>query len=136
MFIWKEDFAVKVPEIDEQHKALFDIGNKINDLLLDYHGQDSYDEIMNQLEALAEYTKYHFHHEELMMEKYNYPDMEEHVKEHQDFIAYLENLDYSSIDSEQKEAISELLKFVASWIFKHILNTDFMYSEFFVKAMA
>lgn len=135
MFIWKDDFSVKIPLIDEQHKRLFEIGNSINVLLKEYDGQDSFDEIMSQLDNLSNYTKYHFEQEEKLMSHYGYEDLDEHKKEHRDFIAYLEGLDSNDIDHDQKETLLNLIKFITSWVFKHIMNTDFKYSDFIVEKM-
>lgn len=133
MFYWKDDFSVKIPLIDEQHKRLFNIGNSINELLKEYNGQDTFDEIMNQLDELSNYTKYHFAQEEKLMSHYGFEGLDEHIKEHRDFIAYLDGLDYNNIDEDQEETLMNLIKFVTSWIFKHIMNTDFKYCDFIVK---
>ena len=33
MFLWKKEFELGIDSIDEQHKKLLEIGNRINDLL-------------------------------------------------------------------------------------------------------
>lgn len=86
MLQWKDDFSVGIPLIDEQHKRLFEIGNTIAELLKTYDGQDAFIEIMDQIDALVEYTKYHFEQEEKLMDHYHYSDIEAHIKEHRDFI--------------------------------------------------
>lgn len=135
MFDWNEKFSVKVEVIDEQHRKLFEIGESINELLKDYDNTDTYDEIMTLISELLSYTKYHFEEEEKLLIAYGYPDIEEHIVEHEKFIDYLENLDQDEIDDNQEETLTELLKFIASWIFKHINNTDFKYSQFLVDRM-
>ena len=46
MFVWKEEFELGIESIDTQHKKLLEIGNVINELLIN-HGEndDNYDEI-------------------------------------------------------------------------------------------
>ncbi len=135
MFNWKDDYSVKIPLIDEQHKRLFEIGNSINELLKDYNGQDSFDEIMKQLDEMSKYTKCHFAQEEKLMSYYGYEDIEEHLKEHHKFIAYLEGFDLNDIDLDQREVLLNMIRFISSWIFKHIMHTDFKYSDFIVEKM-
>lgn len=135
MFDWNESFSVKIGVIDEQHRKLFEIGESINELLKDYDNTDTYDEIMTLIGELLSYTKYHFEEEEKLLLAYGYPDLDEHVKEHEKFVSYLENLDEDEIDENQKEVLTELIKFIATWIFKHINNTDFKYSDFLNKHM-
>jgi len=130
MFEWNESFSVKVPFIDEQHKRLFEIGEKINELLLDHNGGDSFEEIMDTIDELESYTVYHFKEEEKMMLHYNYPELESHKIQHQKFISYLNNLDIMEINGNQEETLKELIKFVAVWIIEHINNSDFKYSDY------
>jgi len=135
MLRWKDDFSVGIPLIDEQHKRLFEIGNTIAALLKTYDGQDAFIEIMDQIDALVEYTKYHFEQEEKLMGHYHYSDIEAHIKEHRDFIVYLDSLNYHTMNNEQEKTLIELIKFVTTWVFKHIMNTDFKYSDYIVEAM-
>lgn len=135
MFEWKEDYSVKIPLIDAQHKKLFEIGASINELLKDYHGQDSFDQILKVIESLETYTVYHFREEEKLMAHFEYPELKVHQEEHQKFIDYLNGLELDRIDRNQRESLVELVKFVAGWIFKHISNVDFRYSDFISKRM-
>lgn len=134
MFVWKKEFELGIPSIDAQHKELFEVANKIHVLLKEEDfGQDYFDEIMDIIDELRDYTREHFKAEEFLFEKYNYPDSEEHSKEHEAFIAFLSEVDYSEIDHEQKEFLEKLLREIASWIMKHIISSDFMYKDFLIQ---
>ncbi|WP_432665862.1 bacteriohemerythrin [Wukongibacter baidiensis] len=135
MFNWKEEYSVGIKTIDDQHKKLFEIGERINIVLESYNGQDSYDEIVELIEELKDYTIYHFDSEESLLAKYQYPELDEQIKEHKTFVDYLEGLDFDNIDEDQENAMKELIMFIAKWIFKHISNSDFRYSEFLIEAM-
>jgi len=135
MFDWNESFSVKVSVIDNQHQELFRIGESINELLRDHDDSDTYDEIMSLIGELLSYTKYHFEEEEKLLEGHGYPDLDAHIVEHNKFINYLENINENDVDDNQKETLAELIKFIATWIFKHINNTDFKYSDFLVAKM-
>lgn len=134
MFVWKKEFELGIPSIDEQHKSLLDIGNRINDLLLAHEdGDDNYEDIFNVIEELKTYTIYHFNTEEEMFVKYDYPDYESHKKEHDDFIAYVESVDFGKIDENQKQFLKELLGKIVQWVFHHILTTDYLYKNHIIK---
>lgn len=135
MFEWNSAFETGIGEIDEQHQELFNIGEQVNQLLVNHSGNDNYDDITECLERLAAYTVYHFNTEEELFEKYDYADREEHIKEHRAFIEHLESLDLTHIDSNQEQAVKDLLKFIALWIFKHINNSDFKYSDYLKRCM-
>ena len=124
MLVWKDDYAVGVELIDEQHKQLFVIGNKIYDLLENYLLDDKYDKIVLIIEELKEYTKYHFQSEEQYMMQVKYSKLFSHKVEHDDFIAKIEETDFNAIDNNQEEFIRDLLLFVFNWISEHILQND------------
>ena len=130
MFEWNNNFSVKIPLIDEQHKKLFEIGENINILLQDHVGTDSFDEILEQITELSDYTKHHFEDEENMLKEHGYENLDEHIAEHKKFIDYLDALNFDDIDDNQEETLKELIKFIASWIFKHINNVDFKYADY------
>lgn len=134
MFVWKKDFELGIKSIDEQHKHLMDIGNRIYEMLSSgvYHSDEFENQIEAVLEELKDYTKYHFRTEEDLFLKYSYPDMAEHIKEHRGLIDYIDAFDVSEIIDSQ-EALEELLKKVINWVFHHIITTDFMYKDFLIK---
>lgn len=130
-FDWKDEFSVNVAEIDEQHKRLFIIGAKINDLAFAKDEYDHYDEIISVLHGLREYTEYHFDHEEKMMEKYGYEGFEAQKFEHHFVIKKIQKFEKSDIDEKQSDTIINLVTFVSDWISSHILKEDMMYKSFF-----
>lgn len=129
MFEWKDDFSVKIPLLDEQHKKLFEIGENVHLMLTNADGEDTFTGIIAQVKELIKYTKYHFEQEELLMKKFNFDGVDAHVAEHKQFIRYIESLDYNQIDNHQVQTLTDLVQFLAKWIFKHIINTDFQYSD-------
>lgn len=124
MLQWKDEYAVGVESIDEQHKQLFVIGNKIYDLLENYLLDDKYDKIVVIINELKGYTKYHFQSEEEYMMSIRYPKLLSHKVEHDDFIAKIEETDLNEIDNNQEKFIRDLLLFVFNWISEHILQND------------
>jgi hemerythrin-like metal-binding domain len=130
-FEWKNDYSVNVQEIDNQHKRMFEIGEKISDLVLAKDDFDHYDEIINILQELKDYTIYHFDFEEKLMEKYGYPEVDPHKIQHIFMIKKLQKLQTEDIDRDQKGAVIDLIAFVSDWITGHILETDKRYKDFF-----
>lgn len=111
MFLWKKEFELGIKSIDDQHIKLLEIGNRINELLINHDdGDDNYDEIFQVIEELKAYTVYHFNNEETLFEKYKYPEYEIHKKEHDAFIQYMDSVNLESIDDNQKQFLKELLE--------------------------
>lgn len=131
MFGWKDAYSVNIAEIDKQHNELFRIGGKIADLVNANDDQDHFDEIMVILQELKQYTIYHFEYEEKLMEQYGYVETDSHKIEHLFLIKKLKKFENKDIDTEQKEAVVELVTFISDWIAGHILKTDMKYKEFF-----
>ncbi|MDD2480985.1 MAG: bacteriohemerythrin [Lutispora sp.] len=131
MFRWKDAYSVNIAEINKQHKELFRIGGQIADLVNANDDQDHFDEIMVILQRLEEYTIYHFEYEEKLMEQYGYVETDSHKIEHLFLIKKLKKFENKDIDTEQKEAVVELVTFISDWIAGHILKTDMKYKEFF-----
>ena len=60
----KEEYYTGIPQIDAEHKRLFEIAESAYELRRNEFIPDKYDNIRDLLEELREYTKEHFKHEE------------------------------------------------------------------------
>mgnify|MGYP000867218199 FL=1 len=60
---WKSEFSLGISEIDEQHKKILAIINKLYDLFSNKEHQDIA-EIERIIKELADYAVYHFQTEE------------------------------------------------------------------------
>ncbi|KNY25298.1 bacteriohemerythrin [Pseudobacteroides cellulosolvens] len=126
---WKENFSVNNKDIDEQHKKLFEIGQRIYDSISTMNSYDRYDEIMEIFSELNEYVKFHFKFEEELLEECGYSKLETHKMEHHFFMKKLEREANRDIESSQKETLVRLINFIADWIVQHILKEDMAYKE-------
>ncbi len=134
MFIWKKEFELGIPVVDAQHRQLLAIGNRLHGLLEAHRADDdSYDAILNVLAELRDYTIQHFHAEEMLFRKYNYPEYDSHKKEHDEFVAYLNSVDTRQVDENQTGFMMELLNHVIQWVFRHIISADFLYKDYLIR---
>jgi hemerythrin len=124
MFKWKIEYETGVQLIDEQHKELFNIGNKAYALLKNEFALDKFDKIINILEELKDYCIYHFQCEEQYQLSIGYRKYFSHKVEHDDFIKMFKEVDTNKIESDQDKYIIELLTFILNWIDKHIIEKD------------
>lgn len=130
-FDWKDEYAMGIEVIDNQHRHLFEIGRRIMDLANLNDGFDHYDEIVEILRELKEYTAYHFGFEEKLMQKYGYEHYENHKFQHFFVIKKIEKFEREDLDENQRATIMELVAFISDWISNHILNDDMQYKPFF-----
>lgn len=134
MIQWDKQYELGIELIDDQHKELIEITSRLSDLLTEaVEGEDVYDGMVSLIEELKAYTIYHFNTEETLFEKFNYASREAHVAEHNKLIEEIENLDLRAVDEDQVVYGKKILKFLISWVFKHISGTDVLYKELFME---
>ena len=124
MLQWKEEYEVGVAEIDEQHQKLIDIANRVYELMRNDLALDKYDQIVEILQELKEYTVYHFHFEEGLMQKARYKKRFSHKILHQNFLAQVEAVDLSAVDENQDAYLVQIMDFIANWLIEHIVGED------------
>lgn len=129
MFDWKPELETGISIIDEQHKKLLSIGSSLYELLDSVNYNDHYDEIIELLQELKDYTVYHFKTEEDILIN-EYAGFRLHKAQHDSFIDKIEEALSMDIDENQKIITNEMLVFIADWIANHILKTDKLYVDF------
>lgn len=133
MIQWDEQYSTGIKTIDDQHKELINIIGTLSDLLTNaIDGQDIYDPMTEIITSLTNYTIYHFNYEENLFEKHGYEHAQAHEKEHKNLISEIENLDLDAIDEDQVAYGKKILRFLLSWVFRHISGTDFLYRDFMI----
>jgi hemerythrin len=136
-FKWKEEFNLNIEEIDKQHKKLMEIGRKAYDIAIIDDGYDRYDEILEIIDELLEYTKYHFEYEEKMLKDYNYVHVHDQEEEHSFYIYKIKDIaSRDDIDENQSKVVLEVIDFLSEWISKHIMVADREYAVFLKRVVA
>ncbi len=130
MFKWKPEYAVGIAEIDRQHQELFRMAEEIYDLVVDVDGDVQMNQVQDLLAALKQYADEHFDLEESLMVRYEYPDLEDHRLKHQEFRTQLAELSVMHESQSAKQMVTELIKFVTQWIFKHVCTEDIIYAPY------
>lgn len=124
--VWKDEYSVGVAAMDDDHRKLL---NLINHLQTAIHYQTGEQFEQEALEELMAYTRYHFQHEEELMQQYGYPGLEAHQQLHRDMVAHAEAFVAQYRDKGHKalEAVADYLK---NWLINHINGTDKEYGAF------
>ena len=118
---WTDDWTLDHAAIDDQHRMLIGILNKII---------DRETAVIKLVNELIEYTAVHFTDEEDYMINAAYPEFVPHRKQHQEFLRTLLDMSFEVVtlngdDQEEVEKTIEILeKFVAVWFDQHFLETD------------
>ncbi|KAB2888587.1 MAG: bacteriohemerythrin [Desulfobulbaceae bacterium] len=124
-----EALLVGVREIDEQHRKMTEMVNRLNTLV---RGEAADEEVARVLDELLEYTTFHFTTERQLMERYAYPDQATHLASHEYLL--LELADFSDKIAQMGQAFR--LKLTRDWLLQHIIKEDLPLGDFLQEKMA
>lgn len=124
-----EVYRLHIPEIDDEHQAIFDLINRIEDLL---KSEASHEKIRPLSMELFDFTRKHIVHEEAMMEKIGFPFVLYHKQEHVRILHEIERLEKVVQTNLHEYMTSTFNTMFAS----HIDHYDFQYKEFYQKWLA
>jgi len=121
---WEDRYLLNINSIDEQHRAFFELCNKeINQV----NSQDK-DQLTLLLEKLTDYLKSHFKHEEELLKKSGYKDLENHIKQHKFFIQKVDSLK-QELDYNNPVLNEKITSFMKKWFLNHIIQSDKEYQK-------
>jgi len=123
---WKDSYSVGITHIDDDHKKLISLLNQFT-VAYDHAMSEKFEK--EALEALVDYTKYHFEREEQMMRKNDYPDFIAHQAKHQEMIEQV-NKFVDLYNEKGHDALKDISEYLTVWLINHINGTDKGYSQY------
>ena len=116
--------SVGVPLIDNDHKALIHLINRLHESV---SAQDAYDVLDGLLTRLLDYVDIHFTREERVMEACSYTESAGHKEEHAAFIAHMRGLRDAVTAETAPVHLESLADYLKEWLNHHILIQDMAY---------
>ncbi len=117
---WNEQtLSVGIELIDNQHKMLIHLINKLADAIVNHQTEQVITSIFSQLQ---DYTEYHFNTEEAYFFRLNDEDTALHQAQHNEFILKL--ADFKQQSPELSAISQQLLTFLSNWLINHIQIED------------
>ena len=131
---WSQEYSVNIKQIDEQHKKLINVINKLYDGLSG-NSKETFlspnkEIVNNAIAELADYTRYHFGEEEALMRKFSYPDYLTHKPKHDDFVLKVTEFQDSYREGHILVLSIEIIRFLRDWLINHIMTIDRQYTAF------
>lgn len=128
MFQFTDDCLIGIEQIDNEHKTLFDLLNKAGDILADNFCGDRYQDVKEIIEELDNYAEQHFTHEEAYMAEIRDPELILQRSQHEYFREKIRDYAFANIDGEDEQyrVLTELVNFLAKWLYRHILGSDIL----------
>jgi len=124
---WRPNYSTMVEEFDAEHRQIIGLINRL------YNGLTNGEEdqaLRDVLAELVDYAQKHFLHEERLMQRFCYPEYEQHKQEHDSFRNTIE--DFNSLAEKDGSGLGmPLLKILREWLVNHILEVDSRYGQFF-----
>ena len=127
---WDNAFSVGFEPIDNQHKELVTMINELFESCK--QGASVADKAFLQtIKKAAEYARNHFSDEDKYMVQAHFPNLNEHRKQHDDFLATV--LKAINEFKAGNTAPIELARFLKKWLLNHIAVSDKQYAPYMAK---
>jgi hemerythrin len=128
---WDNNLSIGIDLIDEQHKMLIQRLQAVSEAIESNQGEGT---IAKTLDFLLDYTDFHFSEEEKHMTEHNYPGLDLHKQQHEEFQNAVKTL---VEDFEQEGAVKDIANhirdFLFNWLKKHIKEVDYQFGQFLNK---
>ena len=125
---WGPSYMIGIKVVDQQHKVLVDLINKLHKTRL--HGENL-QEMGAIFDELIAYTQTHFSDEEVLQQKAGYPDYPNHKQIHIKFVEKMRQFG-EDLKSGKLQA-ADLMRFLADWLISHIQRIDTKYVPYMKK---
>ncbi|PLX74691.1 MAG: hemerythrin [Desulfuromonas sp.] len=120
--VWTEQLSVGYGLIDAQHRELFQRYNSLIEACTEGKGRD---EIKSMLDFMVEYVTSHFAEEEEYMDRYDFPESDEHKQQHRKLFEYVQDI-YTELQQEGASVavITAINHTMLNWLLRHVKQTD------------
>ena len=120
-FRWRENLSLDVPVVDNDHKHLIALLNRLHYSML---AGDDRAAIGAILDELVDYTHTHFEREEALMRRSGYPGYAAHCRLHEVLTAQVMDQQQRFRDDAQGFDVGRFYRFLGNWLTMHILGED------------
>jgi len=127
---WTDSLTTGLIWQDYQHKKFFEHANELYHMI---HEDNNKVDIKQEIQFLESYIHEHLQMEEVYMKELEYPDSQNHIQQHEDFILMFER--FKAGYSQNSPKLLSLCVELADWFSNHITQTDLALSNFIGKEL-
>ncbi len=131
--LWRNQMNLSYLPIDDEHRAFLRVVNVAQDAA----EKDDFMRFDTIFEECYEYARTHFPHEEDIMERISFPDLQAHALSHQQFINNISELRQTygtaKTPQEYRSICHKTAHFLSAWFLGHILGRDRLYKPYLVR---
>jgi len=123
---WLETFELRVPEIDGDHRVMLDLMKAVQSAAAAHERQlcERY------LDRLLDFSQSHFAREEILLERWKYPDAEKHAAYHAGLQARAKAVRQACAKTETFEAFEECCEEMMSFLVDDVVRGDMKLKSF------
>jgi hemerythrin len=119
---WDNNLELGVPEIDDQHREIFNYFEKLSTACQAGQGESVLDDVFRFLD---DYVAHHFSSEEALMQQHGYPGLTEQQEQHALFRQEIEALRNQPREAGQEHELALAIdRQLVRWLIRHIRNQD------------
>jgi len=126
MFSWRDEYAVNVKDMDNDHIKLLEKAYALFQLI----DSDKQEEFISTMEEMVDLAKQHFRAEEALMKTYLFPEHQIHHKKHKRIIREALEVMKKIKENRYEMDATSFVDFLKNWVINHILTEDRKYGEF------
>jgi hemerythrin-like metal-binding protein len=123
---WNSSYSVGIPSIDAQHQVLVSIIRQLQEGMLENRASAV---VAPLIEAMRQYTKFHFEYEESLLREHEYPALDAHCHLHVELVNTLQDF-AEKYETGRLNAGAPLMQFLRRWLLDHIGAHDQQYAPF------
>jgi hemerythrin-like metal-binding protein len=117
---WKEEYATGIDDVDDEHKDLIDVINRLHELLL---ADDAKLTVPAFFARLIDGVSAHFALEERIMGESAYPDREAHRADHERLLDEMRDLVEAFRQAEEVDSVDLAMR-LEPWFSQHFATHD------------
>jgi hemerythrin-like metal-binding protein/PAS domain S-box-containing protein len=125
--VWNDSYSVGVPALDDQHKKLVGLINRLADChaASNCGSSGAFHEVLSRM---FDYAQVHFKAEEDHLHRIGYPQLAEQKIEHAAFVGKMASFSMAAAEGAQDAAAVH--RYLKAWLLSHILESDMQYRPF------
>ena len=130
---WRDQMSLDYLPLDEEHRAFLNVVNRSVPAARsgDFKTMDMV------FDACYDYVRNHFSHEEDVMERVSFPDIEAHMQAHRTFIQniseFRKKYEAAETDEEKQKQAIKTSDFLSLWFLGHVLSRDKLLKPYLVR---
>jgi len=125
--VWSEFLSVGVSEMDAEHRQFIARVNELNRAIVESEDKA---QVAGAMERMMEEAAQHFSHEEELLARWKYPDVQDHIAKHVQLSAQFEKAktEFTQTDISFIWALKAL--HLKQLLVEHLLKEDLKYRDF------